>query len=139
MSDRGKGVRRRTRKAVAGRERTGERGMRAAVNPAPAVEPMARRRRRAAAETAPVRDPAPTLVPGPEPEAAPAAAPPAKRLRADESGGNGEIIDVCDIFSTADGQPRGHNVVEHEATYNANDNLCLSRMNNFQSISILPR
>ncbi|KAH3805536.1 hypothetical protein DPMN_133840 [Dreissena polymorpha] len=112
--------------------------MRAAVNPAAAVEPMARRRRRAAAETAPVRDQAPTPVPGPEPEAAPAAAPPAKRLRADKSAGNGEIIDFCSIFSTADGQPRGHNVVEHEATYNANDNLCLSRMNNFQSISILP-
>ncbi|KAH3863411.1 hypothetical protein DPMN_026398 [Dreissena polymorpha] len=60
MSGRGKGVRRRTGKAIAGRERTGERAMRAAVNPAPAVEPMARRRRRAAAETAPVRDPAPT-------------------------------------------------------------------------------
>jgi len=139
MSGRGQGVRRRTGKAIAGRERTGERGMRAAVNPAPAVEPMARRRRRAAAETTPVRDPAPTPVPGPEPEAKPAAAPPAKRLRADESAGNGEIIDFCDIFSTADGQPRGHNVVEHEATYNANDNSCLSRMNNFQSISILPR
>ncbi|KAH3776591.1 hypothetical protein DPMN_178022 [Dreissena polymorpha] len=105
--------------------------MRAAVNPVPAVEPMTRRRRRAAAETAQVRDPAPrggtrssaTFV----------------RLRADESAGNGEIIDFCDIFSTADGQPRGHNVVEHEATYNANDNSCLSRMNNFQSISILPR
>ena len=133
-------MRRRTGKAKAGRERTGGRGMRAAVNPAPAVEPMARRRRRAAAETAPVRDPAPTPVPGPEPEAAPAAAPPAKRLRADESAGNGEIIDFCDIFRTADGQPRGHNVVEHDAlSCNANDNSCLSRMNNFQSISILPR
>ncbi|XP_052285405.1 uncharacterized protein LOC127881526 isoform X3 [Dreissena polymorpha] len=90
MSGSGKGVRRRTEKAIAGRERTGERGMRAAVNPASAVEPMARRRRRAAAETAPVRDPAPTPVPGPEPEAAPAAAPPAKRLRADESAGNAD-------------------------------------------------
>ncbi|XP_052219334.1 uncharacterized protein LOC127836681 [Dreissena polymorpha] len=88
MSGRGKGVRRRTRKAIAGRERTGERGMRAAVNLAPAVEPMARGRRRAAAETAPVRDQAPTPVPGPEPEAAPASAPPAKRLRADESAVN---------------------------------------------------
>ncbi|KAH3692170.1 hypothetical protein DPMN_193982 [Dreissena polymorpha] len=65
MSGRGKGVRRRTGKAIAGRERTGERGMRAAVNPAPAVEPMARRHTRAAAETAPVRDPAKTPVPGP--------------------------------------------------------------------------
>ncbi|KAH3720926.1 hypothetical protein DPMN_063837 [Dreissena polymorpha] len=139
MSGRGKGVRRRTEKVIAGRGRTGERGMRAAVNPAPAVEPMARRRRKAAAETAPVRDPARTPVPGPEPEAATTAAPPPKRLRADESAGNGEIIDFCDIFSTADGIPRGHNVDEHEATFNANDNSCLSRINNFQSISILPR
>ncbi|KAH3864260.1 hypothetical protein DPMN_027276 [Dreissena polymorpha] len=104
MSGRGKGVRRRTGKAIAGRERTGERGMRAAVNPAPAVEPMARRRRRAAAETAPVRDPAPTPVPGPELEAAPAAAPTAKRLRADESAGNadhspGSKNDVADALS----------------------------------------
>ncbi|KAH3747518.1 hypothetical protein DPMN_181945 [Dreissena polymorpha] len=98
MSGRGKGVRRRTGNAIAGRERTVEKGMRAAVNPAPAVEPMARRRRRAAAETVPVRDPAPTPVPGPEPEAATAAAPPAKPLRADESAGNGEIIDFCDFF-----------------------------------------
>ncbi|KAH3843431.1 hypothetical protein DPMN_116950 [Dreissena polymorpha] len=139
MSGRCKGVWRRTGKATAGRERTGVREMRAAVIPAPAMEPMARRRRKGVAETAPVRDPAPTPVPGPDPEAAPAAAPPAKRLRADESAGNGEIIDFCDIFSTADGRPRGHNVVEHEATYNANDNSWLSRMNNFQSISILAR
>ena len=114
MSGRGKGVRRRKRKAIAGRKRTGERGC----------------ERR------------PTPVPGPEPEAAPAAAPPAKRKRADDNAANGEVVDFCDIFRTSNGLPSGHNVGKHEAlACNANEILpkkSLSRIENIQRIHILP-
>ncbi|KAH3754643.1 hypothetical protein DPMN_189324 [Dreissena polymorpha] len=92
--------------------------MRAAVHPVPAKEQRSRWRRRNAAETAPVPEPASAPVPGPHPEAAPAVAPPAKRKRTDDNAANGEVVDFCDfcaIFRTADGLPRGHNVGKHEA------------------------
>ncbi|KAH3849374.1 hypothetical protein DPMN_091774 [Dreissena polymorpha] len=91
-----------------------ERGTRAAVDPAPAKEQRARWRRRNAAETAPVQEPVSAPIPGTKPEAALAAAPPAKRKRADDNAANGEIVDFCVIFRTADGLPRGHNVGKHE-------------------------
>ncbi|KAH3827349.1 hypothetical protein DPMN_129282 [Dreissena polymorpha] len=98
--------------------------MRAAIDPAPAREQRARWRRRNAAETAPVPEPASAPVSGPKPEAALAAAPPAKRKRADDNAANGEVVDFCDIFRTADGLPRGHKVCKHEAhACNANDIL----------------
>ncbi|KAH3822874.1 hypothetical protein DPMN_124667 [Dreissena polymorpha] len=57
--------------------------MRAAVNPAPANEPLpqARRRRRVAEDKALTHEPAPDPIPGREPEAASAPATPAKRRR----------------------------------------------------------
>ncbi|KAH3863380.1 hypothetical protein DPMN_026365 [Dreissena polymorpha] len=95
--------------------------MRAAVDPAPAIEQRARWRRKNAAETAPVPEPASAAVPGPQPEAA-LAAPPAKRKSADDNAANGEVVDFCDIFRTADGLPRGHNLGKHEAqACNANE------------------
>jgi len=117
--------------------------MRASVDPAPAKEQRARWRRRNAAETAPVPKPVSAPVPGPEPEAALAVAPPAKRKRTDDNAANGEVVDFCDIFRTADGPPRGHNVGKHEAlACNANEILpkkSLSRMDNIQGSHILPR
>ncbi|KAH3776152.1 hypothetical protein DPMN_177568 [Dreissena polymorpha] len=95
-------------------------------------------RRRNAAETAPVPEPASAHVPGSKTEAELAAALPSKRKRADD-----EIVDFCDIFRTTDGLPRGHNVGKHEAlACNANEILpkkSLSRMDNIQRIHILPR
>ncbi|KAH3799215.1 hypothetical protein DPMN_152821 [Dreissena polymorpha] len=87
----------------------------APVDPAPAKEQRTRWRRRNAAETALVPEPASAPVQGPKPEVALAAAPPAKRKRADDNAENGEVVDFCDIFRTADGLPRGHNVGKHEA------------------------
>ncbi|KAH3809485.1 hypothetical protein DPMN_137856 [Dreissena polymorpha] len=108
----------------------------AAVDPAPAKDQRAKWRRRNAAETAPVPAPASAPVPGPEPEAALAVALPAKRKRADDNAANGEVVDFCDIFRTADGLPRGHNVGKHEAqAYIENEILpksSLSRMDNIQ-------
>ncbi|KAH3776184.1 hypothetical protein DPMN_177601 [Dreissena polymorpha] len=135
MSGRGRGVRRRMGRAVENQGQREGRGMRSAVDPAPANKQLARRRRRNAAEMAQVPEPAPVPVPGPEPEVSPA-----KRRRADESAATGEVIAFCDISHTADELPCGHNVGEHEvlACY-ANDNLptsSLSRIDNVQSISI---
>ena len=117
--------------------------MRAAVDPAPAKEQRSRWRRRNAAETAPVPEPASAFVPGPQPEAAPAVAPPAKRKRTDDNAANGEVVDFCDIFRTADGLPRGHNVGKHDVqACNANEILSkssLSRLDNIQRIYILHR
>ncbi|KAH3752433.1 hypothetical protein DPMN_187050 [Dreissena polymorpha] len=117
--------------------------MRAGVDSAPAKGHRARWRRRNAAETAPVPEPASAPVPGPQLEAAPAAAPPAKRKRADDNAANGEVVDFCDIFRTADGLPRGHNVGKHEVqACNANEILSKSspsRLDNIQRIYILHR
>ncbi|KAH3752915.1 hypothetical protein DPMN_187541 [Dreissena polymorpha] len=79
MTDRDRGVRKRVGQAVVKQGRREGRGMRAAVVPAPAKEQRARWRRRNAAETASVQEPASALVPGPEPEATVSAAPHAKR------------------------------------------------------------
>ncbi|KAH3874874.1 hypothetical protein DPMN_038129 [Dreissena polymorpha] len=89
--------------------------MRAAVDPAPAKEQRTRWRRRNAAETAPVPEPASAPAQGPKPEVALAAAPHAKFKRADDKAANGEVVVFCDIFRTADWLPRGHNVCKHEA------------------------
>ncbi|KAH3795245.1 hypothetical protein DPMN_148793 [Dreissena polymorpha] len=120
--------------------------MRAAVDPAPAKEHMSRWRRRTAAETAPVPEPASAPVPVPQPEAAAAVAPLSKRKRTDDNAANGEVVDSCDIFRTADELPRGHNMGKHEAqACNANEilfkstNSSLSKMDNIQRIYILHR
>ncbi|KAH3772178.1 hypothetical protein DPMN_173515 [Dreissena polymorpha] len=98
--------------------------MLAEVDPAPAKEQRARWRRRNAAETAPVPESASAPVPRPKPEAAFAAVPTSKRKRADDNAANGEVVDFCDIFRTADELPRGHNVDKHEAlACNANEIL----------------
>ncbi|KAH3830907.1 hypothetical protein DPMN_104163 [Dreissena polymorpha] len=76
--------------------------MRAAVDPAPVKEQRSRWRRRNAAETAAVPEPASAPVSGPQPEAVPAAAPPAKRKRTDDNAENDEVVDFCDICRTAD-------------------------------------
>ena len=89
--------------------------MRAEVDPAPAKEQRTRWRRRNAPKTAPLPEPASAPVQGPKPEVALAAAPRAKRKRADDNAANCEVVDFCDIFRTADGLPRGHNVGKHEA------------------------
>ncbi|KAH3730040.1 hypothetical protein DPMN_056018 [Dreissena polymorpha] len=145
MPGRVRSVRRWVVQAVAKQTERG-RGMRAAVDSAPAKEQRSRWRRRNAAETAPVPEPASAPVPGPQPEAAPAVAPPAKRKRTDDNAANGEVVDFCDIFRTADGLPRGHNVGKHEAqACNANEivfmstNSSLSKMDNIQRIYILHR
>ncbi|KAH3812335.1 hypothetical protein DPMN_140764 [Dreissena polymorpha] len=117
--------------------------MQAAVDPDPANKQRTRWRRRNAAKTAPVQEPASAPVPGPKPEAELAAAPPATCIRADDNAANGEVVDFCDIFRTADGLPCGHNVGNHEAlACNANEILpksSLSRMDNIQRIYILPK
>ncbi|KAH3802671.1 hypothetical protein DPMN_156349 [Dreissena polymorpha] len=107
MSGSGRGLRRPAGQAVAERGQREGRGMRAAVEPAPANEQRARRRIRVAAETAPVPEPSPASVPGPEPESATASALPAKRRRADDSAANGEVIDFCDISA----EPMGYHMV----------------------------
>ncbi|KAH3793856.1 hypothetical protein DPMN_147378 [Dreissena polymorpha] len=100
-------------------------------------------RRRNAAETAPVSQPASAHVPGSKTEADLATAPPSKRKRTNDNAANGEVVDFCDIFRTADGLPRGHNVGKHEAlACNANEILpkkSLSRMDNIQRLHLLPR
>ncbi|KAH3856022.1 hypothetical protein DPMN_098602 [Dreissena polymorpha] len=91
-------------------------GMQSAVDPAPKNEPhpRVRRRIRSAAETASEKEHAPSSVP--EREAAAAATPPAKCLRADDSVEIIEVIDLGDIFCTADDLPRGHSVAKHKAS-----------------------
>ncbi|KAH3702086.1 hypothetical protein DPMN_077088 [Dreissena polymorpha] len=76
--------------------------MRAAVDQAPAKEQRASWRRNNAVETAPVPEPASAHVPGPQPETATAAVPPAKLKRSDDNAANGEVVDFCDIFCTAE-------------------------------------
>ncbi|KAH3827754.1 hypothetical protein DPMN_129696 [Dreissena polymorpha] len=89
--------------------------MRAAVDPAPAKEQRTRWRGRNTAETAPAPEPASAHVQGPKPAVALAAAPLAQRKRTYDNAANGEVIDFYDIFRTAHGLPRGHNVGKHEA------------------------
>ncbi|KAH3701884.1 hypothetical protein DPMN_076880 [Dreissena polymorpha] len=89
MSGRGRSVRRRVGKAVAKQTEREGRGMRAAVDPAPAKDQIAQRWH--------------------------SQKPQAKRKRADDNAANGEVVDFCDIFRTTDGLPRGHNVGKHEA------------------------
>ncbi|KAH3709927.1 hypothetical protein DPMN_069393 [Dreissena polymorpha] len=110
MSVRGRSVRRRVGQAVEKRRQRGGRGCGRQLIRTRRRNKGPRWRRRNAAETAPLLEPASAHVPGSKTEAELAAAPPSKRKRADDNAANGEVDDLI-IYVTFSAQPMGYHVV----------------------------